>query len=675
MNILSSAAKAMCLIRLFAYCAIGFSQNVSTENTTRESLLSSLNDNSLSQDSRRRIEGEIYNLDLKDPKVKYFEQGAKHFRSDYRDSCWLQLRAITLNSLDVNSLALLYQDTDYAPPAYTQEKDANIFNADQTNFLHVYIANAAPYNLAYVSLVNLISPYTSARFWDAAAKQALKYEQYFNGDKRFKQLIKILQEQEEEQFHIYSIGSDINTTQGGEYTPVPSADGRHLYFCGKNRDDNLGGEDIYISTRIDSTWGKPKLVEGVNTGGSNDAPLAISADGTELIMFRNGTIFSTRKTLAGWGELEQLPAAINSGTWQADAMITSDGKAMLFAADRQTEYEMGKSVNIFVSLKQEDGSWGEPIDLGPTINTTSFDRSPFLHSDMKTLYFCSSGHTSLGGLDVFMSKRLNEDSWTEWSEPVNLGKRINTFGNDWGYKISTDGTTAYFASSDGKQDDIYYFTLPKQYRPEVVTTISGRVRDTQGRPVATTISWEEMESGKPLGESHTDPATGGFYIVLPHGKKIIYYIDDENLFPVSGNIDLTQEPTAVSIENDIEVAAIERMIEDETPMPLNSLFFDTGKATILPESASELNRVAEILKSRAYKIEISGHSDNTGTDELNDRLSQQRAEAVRNYLIGKGIAAETMTAKGYGKRKPIADNDTEEGRKKNRRVEIKFIKQ
>ena len=467
----------------------------------------------------------------------------------------------------------------------------------------------------------------------------------------------------------------INTVAGSEYVPVISADGKTLLFCGQFRNDNIGKEDIYISHWKDSTWSKAKPLQDLCTADKNEAPLALSADGTKMILFINGNLFLSTKNADGWTTPQKMSDKINISEWQADAMITSDGKALLFAAKKQGEYEDAMSINIFVSLMDEQGEWSEPIDLGPTINTGSTDRSPFLHPDMKTLYFSTNGRPTVGSLDVYMSTRLRDDSWTEWSEPVSLGDEINTVGADCWYKISTDGTLAYFAQ-EGSSDmyDLYSVLLPEHLRPTPVATISGKLTDSKGKPVATVMRWENLETQEQVGVSQTDPTDGSFFIVLPEGKNYGYYIDDTTHFPIANNIDLRDKHEAVHIENNITVTSFEQMIEEQIPMPLNNLFFATNEYRLQPASINELERVVAILKAHPYHVEIGGHTDDVGSDAANQKLSEQRAKAVLEWLVAHGIAQEQVSAKGYGESRPVVSNATEEGRSKNRRVEIRFTK-
>lgn len=467
----------------------------------------------------------------------------------------------------------------------------------------------------------------------------------------------------------------INTVEGNEYAPVISADGKTLLFCGRYRNDSIGGEDIYISHLTEDGWSPAEPLRELCTTNKNEAPLALSTDGTKMILFRAGMLFTSTKSAEGWQEPEQMSDKINISGWQADAMITSDGKALLFAAKKEGEYEIIPSVNIFVSLLDENGEWSEPIDLGPTINTRFTDRSPMLHPDMKTLYFSTNGRATRGSLDVYMSTRLRDDSWTEWSEPVSLGDEINTPGADCWYKISTDGKLAYFAKEGNNgMYDISSVELPDHLRPTPVATISGKLTDPQGKPIVTVLRWENLETHEQVGQSQTDPSDGSFFIVLPEGKNYGYYIDDDKLFPVANNIDLREKNEAMNIENNITVVSIKQMIDEQIPMPLNNLFFATNEWTLQPASINELERVAAILSDHPYHVEIGGHTDNIGSDEANQKLSEQRAKAVMTWLIEHGVTGDRLRAKGYGESKPVTSNATAEGRSKNRRVEIKFTK-
>ncbi len=349
-----------------------------------------------------------------------------------------------------------------------------------------YIKGNVPEEDAFVAVQRVAEPYIQERQWEKAANVFKTYRPLFETmDTRFEKNIAMI-EAKEESLVVTNLGSGINT-DADEYAPVPSADGLRLYFLGRHRSDCYGGEDIFVSELQDSTWQKAvNLGRTINTD-RNEAILSISVDGNRIILFGNydqsfgrGDIFYTDKTKEGWGDIQHFPKPINSQYFDADASMTSDGKAILFTSDRpggiggfhkKRELFHGGywgNTDIYVCLLTQEG-WSEPINLGATINTPYTERTPFLHPDGKTLYFSSDGHYGLGRLDVFKAVRLNEETWTEWSEPVNLGKEINTAGNDWGYKVATAGDVAYFSAKDksggyGKFDN-YSIPLPEEVRP------------------------------------------------------------------------------------------------------------------------------------------------------------------------------------------------------------------
>jgi outer membrane protein OmpA-like peptidoglycan-associated protein len=294
---------------------------------------------------------------------------------------------------------------------------------------------------------------------------------------------------------------------------------------------------------------------------------------------------------------------------------------------------------------------------------------------MKTLYFSTDGRGGLGRLDVFKSTRLADTCWDCWSEPVNMGKEINTAESDWGYKITTGGDKAYFAKKATKDghDDIYSIVLPNHLRPDLVVTVSGTITDTEKRPVATEIRWEDLETGENVGQSKSNPADGSYFIVLPMGRMYGYYVNKPEYYPVANNIDLRKMTEAREIQEDITLVSIRQMVEEGVPVTMNNIFFDFDKSEILPYSIPELKRVAKIIKTANQKVEIAGHTDSVGDDQYNQALSEKRAKAVKDFLVSEGCDAGQLATVGYGRSKPVESNESDEGRAKNRRVEIRFV--
>lgn len=592
-----------------------------------------------------------------------------------KDSAWMIIHDVYCSTGVLTDITKLYEHYPNPRFAALENHDRKIISqydivmTTGTGWQSL-IKDAAPYRVAYEWLTGQIRDYLVRQDIDMALQTVQPFAEAFGSNPDYKNLIAALEQGQLKELTPQVISDSINTSEK-EYSPVMTADGNTIYFVREVYDKTYGNsEDIFTSTKHKNTWERAMPLIELNSPASNEAMQSVSADGTQLIFFRNGLLYSTNKTSGGWSQPEILSNNINIAQWQSDAMITSDGRAMLFSAQKQVENEVGTSINIFVSLMDADGEWGEPIDLGPKINTPGLERKPFLHPDMHTLYFSSDKHGNLGELDVFKVTRLSDDSWTEWSEPVNLGAQINSPRQEWGYKISTDGSTAYYSNGA----DLYTLELPLNMRPNAVATISGTVRDDNGRTVGVTIRWEDLETHESIGQLQTDPSNGSFYLVMPLGKNYGYYIDDERYFPLSNNIDLREQKKSIDIVKNIQLTSYKQMIEQGLAVQVNNLFFPVNEYELLPQSENELIRVAGIIKERNLRVEISGHTDSTGDAKKNMILSGKRAESVRNFLIKQGCNASLLVAKGYGATRPIADNDTDEGRQQNRRVELQFIK-
>ncbi|MCI5777428.1 MAG: OmpA family protein [Bacteroidales bacterium] len=625
---------------------------------------------------RIKAQSAMCQLVKKSRNVSNLDYCIESFDTAFRDSCLLVLHDVYASTGDISDLRRFYDSYDLTNSCEQLRKlkmnDLALANIYQFGTTDEFICAAAPYYAAFLQLRELVVEDLKTKSWAKAAATVKKFADCFGSDHNYMNLLSVLEAPADKAVKVNSFGANINT-KGEEYCSAMSGDGKTMLFCGKDRKDNMGLEDIFISTKRNGVWTKAKLIPDLNTPYGNEAPEALSADGTKLILFKDGNQYVSEKTAKGWSSPKSLSSNINISSWQADAMITSDGRAILFTSRNCSPHELSTSQNIYVSLLDENGEWGTPVDLGPTINTPFCDRSPILHPDMKTLYFCSEGHGAIGGLDVFKSTRLRDDSWTEWSEPVSLGKEINTIDNECWYKISTDGKTAYFSKTLNDNQDIFWLNLPEKMRPNPVATVSGRLSDPHGKPVTAVIKWEDLEQHKIIGQSQTDPEDGSFFIILPMGRNYGYYIDDEQFFPLSSNLDLSKKNENVVIENNLNIATIQQMIDEKIPMPLNNLFFNTGDSTLLATSVDELRRVANLIQKTGRKVEIGGHTDNTGDKVRNQLLSEARAMAAKSFLVEMGCDADKIITVGYGDSQNVADNKTTEGRRKNRRVEIRFV--
>lgn len=546
--------------------------------------------------------------------------------------------------------------------------ELGLFDPSKKTMYSTYIKQNAPEDKAYNAMRSLIKPLLTIEDFDAAAKEMEALKPYF-GDKndKFNKLYTILTT-EGQIVHSGSIGANINTQKAMEYAPIISADDKTLLICRNEHDGISANENIHISKKENGIWQEAIPIPELSTL-QNEAPEALSADGNSMILFVEGKICTSEKQKNGWSSPKPLSNAINKNSWQADARITADGNAILFASGSSVYAD---DIDIYISVKDKDGNWTQAHSLGNVINTNKADRAPYLHPDLKTLYFCSKGHVGIGEFDVFVSKRL-DDGWTHWSEPVNLGKGINTVNNEWEFKVTTDGSQAYFSKEKAGGDvDIYIADLPEAYQPDKVATISGSLKGINGEPISAEIQWQDLETGEIVQITRSDPASGDFFATLPKIGKFGYSIKHPDFFPLSGNVDLTEGVKNFKLEEEMVLTTVEEMRENRVKLKLNNLFFETAKYEIKPTSYPELDRLANWMKEYALSIDILGHTDNVGEEADNQLLSENRSKAVKAYLIEKGCAPESITAIGFGEKEPVENNETTKGRAQNRRVEIRI---
>jgi len=570
-----------------------------------------------------------------------------------------------------------------------------------------FISDNSPCELAFVAVQRLAASYVNDKNWSAAAAVYKKYKADFPvmAD-RFDKIINLL-EAPEENLQNFPVGSGVNT-RGSEFRPVISADSQTLYFT-RNRGEDAGGEDIYYSSWYRRSWQKADNVGPPVSTPGHEMILGVSADNNKITLFANypesfgrGDIFYAEKDKQCWSEIKHYPAPINTEHFDSDAMLAADGRTMLLVSDRPGNVGSFKAkeelfhggyagnTDIYVYTQTPSGE-GQLINLGPAVNTPYAEYSPFLHPDGRTLYFSSEGHYGLGGLDVFVTTRKNMSSWTEWTEPVNLGKEVNGPYHDWGFQIATDGDLAYYATSEKKNDcwdgdisspqtgcgpsDIFATELPAAARPLVAVAVYGKVTDPDKNPLEAQILWNDLTLNKSAGEARSDPDSGDYFIVLPAGHKYGYSAEKEGYMGASETLDFTDVKMYTEYRHDIVLYPIKKLIEEKIPLRVNNIFFDFDKSTLRSESYHELNRWVDVFKKNSdLKAEIHGHTCWIGTEAYNQGLSERRATAVMKYLVSQGVAQERLSMIGFGETKPAASNETQKGRELNRRVEVLFTK-
>jgi outer membrane protein OmpA-like peptidoglycan-associated protein/tetratricopeptide (TPR) repeat protein len=477
--------------------------------------------------------------------------------------------------------------------------------------------------------------------------------------------------EEEYRFEPKNLGDSVNSNVS-EYFPTVTIDGRQLVYT---RRVNSINEDFYESTLVDNTWKPAKSLEGDINTTLNEGAQNISQDGEWLIFtgcnFPEGLgscdLYISYLTRQGWSAPENLGSNINSESWESAPSLSPDKRDLYFASNRPGG--LGKS-DIYISHRNSDGTWTEPENAGPMINTSGNESCPFIHADNQTLYFTSDGHPGYGGDDLFMIKKLPGG---KWADPQNLGYPINTIENEGSLVVAADGKTAYYASdrSDSKGGlDLYTFELRTDVRPSKTLWVKGRVFDSKtkkGLPSAVELA--DLSTNEILSKVQTDES-GMYLVTLPVGKEYAFNVNRKGYLFYSENFDLSEHVPDSTYNIDIPL----QPLQANATVILKNIFFDVNKYELKPESSTELDNIVKLLKENpSLRIQINGHTDNVGKPADNLKLSNNRSNAVIQYLINKGIASSRLSAKGWGETQPIADNSTEEGRARNRRTEMKVI--
>lgn len=491
---------------------------------------------------------------------------------------------------------------------------------------------------------------------------------------------------------IENLGKTVNTVYP-ELRPTVSADGNLLFFICENNPRNTkyssvpNSQDIWFSEKdtVTGVWSRAvHLGYPLNTVQYN-AVYWISPDNNRILIrgaFYNGAYngkgvsLCTLKRNGNWGEPEAL---IIKNYYKYDrghisgATMAHDGQTLLLYMSP----DQGSGDNdIYVCFLTKDGTWTEPKNLGKKINgADTNEMTPYLASDGVTMYFSSNRAGGLGDNDIWMTKRL-DNSWQKWSEPMNLGSPINTENWDAFFTLDAGGEYAYLTTNLNTfgESDIVRVKLMEKEKPNPVLLVSGNVYNIKTKePLSASLVYETLPDGAVAGNGVSAATDGSFKIVLPFDKNYSIRASADHFFAISENLNLDSLVKAghKEIHKDLYLAPI----EVGTVVRLNNVFFDFDKFDLRAESFVELDRVVQLLKDNpAIEIEMSAHTDSRGSDDYNLKLSDNRAKSVREYIVSKGIGANRIVSQGYGETKPVATNETDDGRQLNRRVEFKILK-
>lgn len=382
-----------------------------------------------------------------------------------------------------------------------------------------------------------------------------------------------------------------------------------------------------------------------------------------------------------WSPLESLGENINTPDgFESQPSISADGKTLYFTSDRGEN----AGLEIYFSELGQNGQWQEAKNIGPPINTPYNDKTPFMHSDSRTLYFASDGHLGLGGLDVFYTRQKDDGSW---EKPVNLGHPINSELDEQAFTISTDGKTVYYSAKDRqnpKSIDIWSFELYKEARPDKVLFVKGTLKDEEGQPARNAqIELKTMDSKKitQVDVSEDD----GYYaavIAVKDDEDVLLNVKAEGAAFQSKLIETanTEKKPRTSVSGNLETFQSIDMAVSEAKAGgvyrINDIFYATNSAEISAGSKAVLAEFAAyLIENPNMRIAIHGHTDNVGKPADNLALSTDRAFSVKQYLESQGVAGNRIEYKGFGSTVPYATNATAEGRAQNRRTEFVILDQ
>jgi outer membrane protein OmpA-like peptidoglycan-associated protein len=461
-----------------------------------------------------------------------------------------------------------------------------------------------------------------------------------------------------------------------DYAPTIANLDSVLLFTSKRNDnkrtmEKKSDEDIFFTKRVDGFWMEALEIENVNTK-YNEGSACLSSDGKTLYFARcnspdshgNCDIFVTEmKPDSAWGNVRNLGLAINTTSWDSHPSLSHSGDTLFFASDRIGGFGLA---DIYYSVKGRDGKWQQAQNIGPIINTRGNEVSPFFHHRFNVLYFSSNGQPlNFGDFDIYKSYRDGQ----KWGEPKNIGPLVNGPGSEYYFTIDSESKELYYARSEEQELDnldLHSFPVPMEAKPDAIATLKGSLVDSlTKKPFKGIVSIIDLDQGVEVAPKYLRP-DGTFDFQLINKRNYLLIIQGEDFFRIE---------EIFYMDGDVEINRQTQPIESK--IAFKSLEFEPGKADILPGMRSDLDKLANFLVDHpTFGLEISGHTDSQGKEDLNLRLSQARADAIKAYLIYEfKIEAARIEAHGYGSSKPIIESEEHDlHRQLNRRVEFEIKK-
>ncbi len=606
--------------------------------------------------------------------IRSFEEGRNYFNlRDYQKAESSFKKSINQDNEFTEAYLFLagsyihMRQTEKAIDAYRNALaiDPDVFPAAYVHLAELEI-NTAQYAEAKENLLKFFS-------FDTGTERTIEKAEYLLACARFS----IEAVKNPLPFNPVNLGENINT-QYDDYWPSLSADQKTLTYTmllpldpNQPKTFHNQQEDFYYSKAIRNRWTKGIVLPGrVNTL-DNEGAQSLTVDGNAMYFARcprlpgrgSCNIMYTEFADGQWNRPVSLGSPINSGHSETTPSISPDGQTLYFAGTRSGG-QGGR--DIWKSTRTKSG-WGRPVNLGDSINTPGDEIAPFIHHDNKTLYFSSNRHVGLGGFDLYKSTKKDDGTW---STSVNLGYPINTNKDEErGIIITADGTKGFFASDRpggfGGMD-IYYFDVPESIRPTPTSYFEGTVFDAETRNrLRASVELFDIETGKLIYSGNADKK-GQFLVTLPSESNYLLNVSEEGYLFYSDHFAMKQTPSHTPYRKDIPLDPL----STGKSTILRNIFFAFDSDSLKNESEVELQLLVKLLENNpSLQLEIGGHTDNIGSREYNKTLSENRARSVVKYLIRKGIDPERLTYRGYGFDKPVADNETAEGRAQNRRTE------
>jgi outer membrane protein OmpA-like peptidoglycan-associated protein len=475
---------------------------------------------------------------------------------------------------------------------------------------------------------------------------------------------------------LLNMGDSINSVHA-DYGPALNHSDDLLLFTSKrnimrNMGDEYVNEDIFYSNRKgEDKWTKAKAYEGINSP-YNEGSACLSANNNTIYFVRchapdgsgNCDIYSAQlKSNGSWGNVKNLGPEVNSEEWDSHPAINLTGDTLFFASGRKGGFG---STDIYFSVKSKNGKWGKAKNLGPRINTIGVEVSPFIHPKFNILYFSSNNQLlNFGNFDIYKSYYFNSN----WSEPRNIGPLVNGIGDEFYFTIDSESKLLFYARSEKDNMEnlnLYSFPLPMEAQPMAYTNFSGILVDSSGTPLKGMVSVIDLTNGIEVAPKFIKD-DGSFDFNLIEDNEYLLVIQGEDFFRIEQAFRLNED-TSFTVQ-------AEKI--DKVRIKFESIEFGSNSAKILPEMKADLTKLVDfMLDNPGKKLKIGGHTDSKGNPKHNQELSQDRADAIKKFIVDNGnISPDRIIAIGYGSSKPIIEKETtEEDRRVNRRVEFEIVR-